>query len=248
MKLLVPTPLLAMLAAAASLTFAKADPPIVRAAEETSPIRLAPMPNAVSAAQRDSVSAGFHARSAAVRGGDAQLDAMLRRAPGLIPLEAGFEDRDGMQVSTRVVAPDLRLPIGFQRVYAIPGDDEHFVRGDGAIFAVFPKGTYRGTASGGAPTLPPSTVFRFGNPTRDRWYGVTGAHQPDGMRVVRPEVAPIGADGEAVGMRSKPEGSPSGATTAAQRAAEFAAPRTEECSVDRSVPFAKLRFGVASRV
>ena len=47
---------------------------------------------------------------------DAQRDAMLRRAPGLIPIEAGIEDRNGLQVSTRVMPPDLRLPLGFQRV------------------------------------------------------------------------------------------------------------------------------------
>ncbi len=226
----------------ASSPCARAEPPSVRSVDDTSPIRLVTMPSAVRAADsnRAALPVRTHAHS------NPQLDAALLRAPGLVPLDAGFEDRGGLQVSTRVVAPDLRLPLGFQRVYAIPGDPKHFTRGDGAIFAVFPRSVYRPASGGGQPMLPPSTVFQFGDPSRDRWYGVTGVHQPDAMKVIRPGVGGVVEDGASVGMRQKTEpAAPAG--TAAQHATEFAAPRTEECSVDRSVPFAKLRFGPASR-
>lgn len=178
---------------------------------------------------------------------DAQRDAMLRRAPGLIPIEAGIEDRNGLQVSTRVMPPDLRLPLGFQRVYAIPGDSAHFVRGNGAIFAVFPRGTYRRAIEGGAPTLPPSTVFQFGDPTRDRWFGVTGAHQPEEMKVLRFDVADIVAEGATIGLRSKSTDTSDArsAQSIQSQLMEFIAPRSDETSVDRAKPFAKLRFGPA---
>jgi hypothetical protein len=140
--------------------------------------------------------------------------------------------------------PDLRLPLGFQRVYAIPGDSAHFVRGSGAIFAVFPRGTYRRAIEGGSPTLPPSTVFQFGDPTRDRWFGVTGAHQPEEMKVLRFDVADIVADGATIGLRSKSTDT-SNAQSIQSQLMEFIAPRNDETSVDRAKPFAKLRFGPA---
>ncbi|MSR41046.1 MAG: hypothetical protein EXS10_03995 [Phycisphaerales bacterium] len=230
-----------LLLVATSFTMVHADDAVLKpVAEETQVVRLVETPELVRVNTKAAPGTALRAGAQA----DAQLDAMLRRAPGLIPLDAGFEDRNGLQVSTRVVAPDLRRPFGFQRVYAIPGDPEHFARGNGALFAVFPRSTYRHASEGGQPTLPPSTVFQFGDPTRDPWCGVTGVHQPEEMKVIRPNVEVIVADGAPVGMRSKSVATAATASVQAH-AAEFVAPRADETSVDRGVPFAKLRFGPA---
>ena len=79
-------------------------------------------------------------------------------------LEAGIDDRGGLEKSLRVLPVDLRVPSGFQSVYRVPGEEERMMRGSGALFAIFPRSLYRRTSEGSTPIIPAGTVYSIGMP------------------------------------------------------------------------------------
>lgn len=91
--------------------------------------------------------------------------------PRLEPVEQGVGDRGGFQRSLRVLPLDLRLPSGFQQVYRVPGQADMMMRGNGALFAVFPRSVYRRTPLGTLPVAPPDTHFSIGVPGGFRYPG-----------------------------------------------------------------------------
>ncbi len=104
--------------------------------------------------------------------------------PRLQMLEAGIEDRGGIEKSLRVLPVDMRLPTAFQSVYRLPtggpfsgpfggpfggpvgatSSDASMMRGNGALFAVFPRSLYRRTVAGNIPLTPAGTVYHIGMP------------------------------------------------------------------------------------
>ena len=85
----------------------------------------------------------------------------------LTPVDPGRADVGPLQVSTRVLQPDLRAPTGFDRVYRLPkssgalGEDQFF-RSSGALTAVFSRSQYLPGAPGNGALIPPGTTFRIG--------------------------------------------------------------------------------------
>jgi hypothetical protein len=94
-------------------------------------------------------------------GGDAEAGPLRDE---LETVDAGTEDVGPLGTSLRQTAYDPRLPAGFSRVYRVPGDARKFMRGNGALFAIFPASVYRRTSRGGVPVTPPGTVYRIGMP------------------------------------------------------------------------------------
>jgi len=84
--------------------------------------------------------------------------------PKLEIVEQGVADRGGIETSTRVLPVDLRLPTGFGVVYRSPEADGRLMRGNGALFAVFPRSLYRRTGSGAIPLVPSGVVYSIGMP------------------------------------------------------------------------------------
>lgn len=97
-------------------------------------------------------------------------DDMVRPAaagPGRPPLEMlepGIDDIGPARISLRFMPYEMRLPTGFERVYRVPGSDDLLMRGNGALFAVFPRSVYLRTPRGAAAVAPPGTVFHIGMP------------------------------------------------------------------------------------
>lgn len=87
-----------------------------------------------------------------------------------VPVEPGKEDADPHALTMRRIELDLRKPVDFENLYQVSKVDAFgrgqpmFMRIDGGITAVFPRSVYRDTASGGAPVIPPGTVFWIGAP------------------------------------------------------------------------------------
>lgn len=79
-------------------------------------------------------------------------------------VDPGTEDVGALGTSFRQPSYDIRLPTGFQRVYRVPGEEDKLMRGNGALFAVFPESVYRRTARGIKPVAPPGTVYHIGMP------------------------------------------------------------------------------------
>ena len=84
--------------------------------------------------------------------------------PAVEVVDAGVEDRGGIEKSFRVLPLDLRGPTGFDQVYRVPGRDDLLMRGSGALFAIFPRGLYRRTAVGTVPVTPTDVVYSIGMP------------------------------------------------------------------------------------
>lgn len=84
--------------------------------------------------------------------------------PRLEIVEQGVGDRGGLVTSTRVLPVDLRLPSGFGVVYRSPEGDGNLMRGNGALFAVFPRSLYRSSAVGAIPVVPAGVVYSIGMP------------------------------------------------------------------------------------
>ena len=80
--------------------------------------------------------------------------------PPLEIVDAGREDIGPLATSLRSDPVDARLPTGFHRVYRVPGSDSQLMRGNGALFAVFPESIYQD----GRALLPPGTVYHIGMP------------------------------------------------------------------------------------
>lgn len=83
---------------------------------------------------------------------------------GLEIVEPVVGDTGPLATNLRQPTHDFRLPTGFQRVYRVPGEKGMLMRGNGALFAVFPESVYAPTARGALPVTPPGTVYRFGMP------------------------------------------------------------------------------------
>lgn len=88
--------------------------------------------------------------------------------PRLTPVEQGRGDTGPLATSTRVTPLDLRLPIGFDRVYRIEGSGRRgrssdlFARQSGGLTAVFPRSQYIESGSGLFPEIPAGTTFYIG--------------------------------------------------------------------------------------
>lgn len=65
-----------------------------------------------------------------------------RQRVTLTPTEAGVADRNAMSESLRVMPFEMRQPSGFSTVYEVDLRPDVLVRGNGAVYAVFPQGDY----------------------------------------------------------------------------------------------------------
>lgn len=87
--------------------------------------------------------------------------------PPLQPVEQGVEDVNPLAAPSRLQPLDLRLPLGFDRVYRVVEPwrsqmDQRFARSSGALTAVFPRSQYTPTRNGTIPEIPAGTVFYIG--------------------------------------------------------------------------------------
>jgi hypothetical protein len=87
--------------------------------------------------------------------------------PPLEPIEQGTTDANPLAAPARVQPLDLRLPLGFDRIYRVvePGRssmNQRYARSSGAITAVFPRSQYTPTRDGVIPEIPAGTVFYIG--------------------------------------------------------------------------------------
>jgi hypothetical protein len=99
--------------------------------------------------------------------------------PRLEVVEQGVADRGGIETSTRVLPVDLRLPTGFGAVYRSPEGDGRLMRGNGALFAVFPRSLYRRTVIGAVPVTPAGVVYSIGMPGGHDFPGGSLAREDD---------------------------------------------------------------------
>jgi len=60
----------------------------------------------------------------------------------LTPTEGGVADRGAMSESLRVQPFEMRQPAGFSTIYEVESRPDVLVRGNGAVYAVFPQGDY----------------------------------------------------------------------------------------------------------
>jgi len=91
--------------------------------------------------------------------------------PTLHPVDPLNEDVSPLSRSLRVMQPDLRVPIGFERVYKVEGTPRLYghapageglmARVSGAVIAVFPRSEY--SSQSGRPVIPAGTVFLLGD-------------------------------------------------------------------------------------
>lgn len=84
--------------------------------------------------------------------------------PRLEMIDAGVEDRGGIEKSFRVMPLDLRLPTGFTGVFRVPGSADRMMRGNGALFAVFPRSQYRRFGNTLLPIPPADVHYSIGMP------------------------------------------------------------------------------------
>lgn len=122
--------------------------------------------------------------------GDSATAGPLR--PRLEVLEAGVEDRGGIEKSFRVLPVDLRLPTGFTGVFRVPGREDLMMRGNGALFAVFPRSQYRRFGNGVLPVTPADVHYSIGMPGGFSFPG--GSLRPFGS----PDAGPAQQDEPAV--------------------------------------------------
>lgn len=89
------------------------------------------------------------------------------REPPLEPVQQGTIDANPLAAPSNVQPLDLRLPLGFDRVYRVvePGRsmlNQRYARSSGALTAVFPRSQYTPTRDGVVPEIPAGTVFYIG--------------------------------------------------------------------------------------
>lgn len=77
-----------------------------------------------------------------------------------VPVEPAVGDTSILSTSLRVMEPGLQAPSGFSQVYRVPGGQ--LMRGDGALFAVFPESNYVQFRGMDIPVIPAGTVFYIG--------------------------------------------------------------------------------------
>lgn len=87
--------------------------------------------------------------------------------PRLRPVDAGRQDTGPLSTSTRVTQLDLRLPLGFDKVYRIDGSSpasSKFARKSGGLTAVFNRSQYMQVSNGAmVAEIPAGTTFYIGN-------------------------------------------------------------------------------------
>ncbi len=89
--------------------------------------------------------------------------------PQLKPVEPGRTDTGPLAASNRVLPADLRMPLGFDRVYRFQARGggrspvEMFARRSGGVTAVFPRSQYTESPEGPIPSVPPGTTFYLGS-------------------------------------------------------------------------------------
>jgi hypothetical protein len=176
----------------------------------------------------------------------------------LVLVDQGREDVGALGTSLRMEGVDMRLPAGFQRVYRVPGRDDLLMRGNGALFAIFPESVYRATRNGRVAVAPPGTVYSIGMP---------GALHTQPIAPPQPTFAPGQFDGRVDGaMHARVDGSASrvdarvdgrvaeeeAASTARTRAEPRRAQAEERRGIlfdevipapDAANPYARLRLG-----
>jgi hypothetical protein len=185
-----------------------ASPPVESPVREVRPIEV--KPRVVAPAVQASVPAASKQPKP-----QSELDAPVHggrgRGPGGETLEfvdAGIADVGPIARSFRLEAEDLRLPTGFQRVYRVPGSDDRLMRGNGALFAVFPTSVYRQSARGDVPVAPASVVYHFGVPDGDpmealRRAAAAGPHRPIDFRVATLDGRPLREPGPTQSERDR---------------------------------------------
>ncbi|MCC6970641.1 MAG: hypothetical protein IT434_10515 [Phycisphaerales bacterium] len=95
------------------------------------------------------------------------LSPALRVEPPLEPVPQGTVDANPLAAPANVQPLDLRLPLGFDRVFRVvePGRsmlNQRYARSSGAITAVFPRSQYTPTRDGVIPEIPAGTIFYIG--------------------------------------------------------------------------------------
>ncbi len=103
---------------------------------------------------------------------------------GLVPVTPGTQDAAPLRRDMLVQPRDLRLPVGFDRVYRDQSQSGVYFRIGGGITARFPRSVYYSTPFGTVTDIPPGTVFLIGPPP--------GTEDPFAYR-------PASLDGSAVG-------------------------------------------------
>lgn len=115
----------------------------------------------------------------------------LRQQIKLTPSEAMIVDRGAMSDSLRVQAADLRVPSGFSTIYEVDQRPDVLVRGNGAIYAVFPTGDYALAVKNRRPyvqtLVSPGTMFYIGEPD---WRRLT----LPGIRGINPRLRLLNAE------------------------------------------------------
>jgi hypothetical protein len=81
----------------------------------------------------------------------------------LVPVDAGVEDVGAHSASFKMQQQDLRVDMGFEKLYRVAGSDGIFVRKSGGLTAVFQKSAYLQTGSGDTPIVPAGTVYYIGD-------------------------------------------------------------------------------------
>lgn len=87
--------------------------------------------------------------------------------PPLEPVPQGTVDANPLAAPANIQPLDLRLPLGFDRVFRVvePGRsmlNQRYARSSGAITAVFPRSQYTPTRDGVIPEIPAGTIFYIG--------------------------------------------------------------------------------------
>lgn len=119
--------------------------------------------------------------------------------PGPV-VDPGVGDRP-MGAGGRLLPTDLRQPVGFQQVFALP--EGGFARQDGAITAVFPRSVYVNTRFGQRPVVPPGTVFRIGSGVPEWALGAQPAEAAEpALRIAT--ASALGGDPRDRGLTSTP--------------------------------------------
>lgn len=95
----------------------------------------------------------------------AALVLALAVQPELRPIDAGTEDVSVNSQSRLLPRLDQRHPLDFDQIYELtkPNGQRVFIRRSGNLYAEFERSVY---SASGNPDIPPGTVFKIGDPTR----------------------------------------------------------------------------------
>lgn len=115
-------------------------------------------------------------------------------------VDPNVADLGPLSTSFRDMGIDLRQPTDFDRVYRVPGMEDHFMRANGALHAVFPHSVYQRVRRrrGGSvtmPLIPGGTVFYIGPPPTDAL--ATDGRTPSRRFADSPRQGPDATSGQA---------------------------------------------------